>query len=165
MILWSSQIELHGEKPHPIITTVPYPWCVCFYCSWHRMHILLFIPEKLSPKKSILWASSSRGELGERKSVSWCNNNLTFLWLVLLKIYTITLCVWTNEAKIAFLFQSLFLPGHQILHCCPPWRFLGHGPLHLRSLLPSSISISLRSSNSMKTSWQSLKFTDNFISY
>ena len=89
------------------------------------MHILLFIPEKLSPKKSILWAPSSRGELGGRKSVSWCNNNLTFLWLVLLKIYTITLCVWTNEAKIACLFQSLFLPGHQILHCCPPWRLFG----------------------------------------
>ncbi len=133
-------------KPHPTITTVP--WCVWCYCSWYRMHILLFIPKKLSPKKFILWAPSSRGELGGRKSVSWCNNNLTFLWLVLLNIYTI--------------------PSHHILHCCPPWKLLGHGPLNLRSLLPFSISISLRSSNSsslpsMKTSWQSLNFIDNYI--
>ncbi len=124
-------------KQHPLITTVP--WCVYFYCSWHRMHILLFIPEKLSPKKFI---PSSRWELGGRKSVSWCNNNLTLLWLVLFNIYTITFCVRIKEAETAFLFLSLYLSGHQIFHCCPPWRLLGHGPLHLRSLLPFSISIS-----------------------
>ncbi len=73
---------------------------------------------------------------------SWCNNNLTLLWLVLLNIYTITFCVRIKEAKTAFLFLSLYLSGHQIFHCCPPWRLLGHGPLHLRSLLPFSISIS-----------------------
>ncbi len=122
-------------KPHPIITTVPYH-DVSVDCSWHRLHILLFIYLRNFLLRNPFYGHLQVGEkLGGRKSVSSCNNNLTFLWLVLLKIYK-TLCVWTNVAKIACLFQSLYLPGHQILHFCSPWRLLGHGPLPLRSLLP-----------------------------